>query len=213
MQLLEPVAWGRLRRCHEPVQPTAGVCPALRCTSDGPAFDFHRVAGKLDPVSRLFEFPKQVNELSARLVATGVVTMGLAFVITGWRWILIPLAYGFLARVAAGPRFSPLGLVVTKVLTPRFDRRNTIVPGAPKRFAQAIGAMSSITASVLVLSGHTGVARIVIAGLVAAASLEAFVGFCCGCWMFAQLMRAGIVPESVCAECNDLSLRRTTTSV
>jgi len=53
----------------------------------------------------------------------------------------------------------------------------------------------------------------VIAGLVGAASLEAFVGFCCGCWMFAQLMRAGLVPETVCAECNDLSLRRTATSV
>ncbi|CAB4692552.1 unannotated protein [freshwater metagenome] len=164
-------------------------------------------------MSRLFGFPKQVNELSARLVATGVVTMGLAFVITGWRWILIPLAYGFLARVAAGPRFSPLAQVVTKVLTPRLDRRNSLVPGAPKRFAQAIGAVFTLTASILVLTGNAGIARIVTAGLVGAASLEAFVGFCCGCWMFAQLMRAGIVPESVCAECNDLSLRRTTTSV
>jgi len=164
-------------------------------------------------VSRLFGFPKQVNELSARLVATGVVTMGLAFVITGWRWILIPLAYGFLARVAAGPRFSPLGLLVTKVLTPRLDRRNSLVPGAPKRFAQAIGAVFTLTASILVLTGNTGIARIVTAGLVGAASLEAFVGFCCGCWMFAQLMRAGLVPETVCAECNDLSLRRTATSV
>jgi hypothetical protein len=164
-------------------------------------------------VSRLFGFPKQVNELSARLVATGVVTMGLTFVITGWRWILIPLAYGFLARVAAGPRFSPLAQLVTKVLTPRLDRRNSLVPGAPKRFAQAIGAVFTLTASILVLTGNTGIARIVTVGLVGAASLEAFVGFCCGCWMFAQLMRAGVVPESVCAECNDLSLRRTTTSV
>lgn len=164
-------------------------------------------------MSRLFGFPKQVNELSARLVATGVVSMGLAFVITGWRWILIPLAYGFLARVVAGPRFSPLGLLVTKVLTPRLDRRNSLAPGAPKRFAQAIGAVFTLTASILVLTGNTGIARIVTVGLVGAASLEAFVGFCCGCWMFAQLMRAGIVPESVCAECNDLSLRRTTTSV
>ncbi|MEI7991918.1 MAG: DUF4395 domain-containing protein [Actinomycetota bacterium] len=164
-------------------------------------------------MSRLFGFPKQVNELSARLVATGVVTMGLAFVITGWRWILIPLAYGFLARLAAGPRFSPLGLLVTKVLTPRLDRRNSLVPGAPKRFAQAIGAVFTLTASILVLTGNTGIARIVTAGLVGAASLEAFVGFCCGCWMFAQLMRAGLVPETVCAECNDLSLRRTATSV
>lgn len=164
-------------------------------------------------MSRIFSFPKQVNELSARLVATGVVAMGLAFVVTGWGWILIPLTYGFVARVASGPRFSPLGLLVTKVLTPRLDRRNSLVAGAPKRFAQAIGAVFTVTASILVLTGNIGIARIVIAGLVGAASLEAFVGFCCGCWMFARLMAAGIVPESVCAECSDLSLRRATTSV
>ena len=162
-------------------------------------------------MSRLFEFPRQVNELSARLVASGVVAMGLTFVITGWGWILIPLTYGFLARVASGPRFSPLAQVVTKVLTPRLDRRNAFAAGPPKRFAQAIGSVFSATASVLVLTGHTGIARIVIAGLVGAASLEAFAGFCCGCWMFAQLMRAGVVPETVCAECNDLSLRRVST--
>jgi hypothetical protein len=164
-------------------------------------------------MSRVFGFPRQVNELSARLVATGVVAMGLLFVVTGWRWVLIPLAYGFLARVASGPRFSPLGLLVTKVLTPRLDRRYQLVAGPPKRFAQAIGSVFSITAGVLVLAGHTGIARIVIAGLVGAASLEAFVGFCCGCWMFAQLMRAGVVPETVCAECNDLSLRKVPTGV
>jgi len=164
-------------------------------------------------VSRIFSFPKQVNELSARLVATGVVAMGLTFAVTGWGWILIPLTYGFVARVASGPRFSPLGLLVTKVLTPRLDRRNHLVAGAPKRFAQGIGSAFTITASVLVLTGNTGIARIVIAGLVGAASLEAFVGFCCGCWVFAKLMVLGVVPESVCAECNDLSLRRATTSV
>jgi hypothetical protein len=126
---------------------------------------------------------------------------------------MIPLTYGFLARVSSGPRFSPLALLVTKVLTPRLDRRNHLVPGAPKRFAQAIGAAFTLTASVLVLTGHTGIARIVIAALVGAASLEAFLGFCCGCWVFGKLMLIGVVPQTVCAECNDLSLRRTATSV
>lgn len=139
--------------------------------------------------------------------------MGLTFAVTGWSWILIPLAYGFVARVASGPRFSPLGLLVTKVLTPRLDTRNSLVAGAPKRFAQGIGAVFTLTASVLVVTGNTGIARIVIAGLVGAASLEAFVGFCCGCWVFGRLIQTGLIRKSACLECNDLSLRRVTASV
>ena len=46
-----------------------------------------------------------------------------------------------------------------------------------------------------------------IAVLVVAASLEAFLGFCLGCKVFGVLMRLGVIPDDVCAECNDLSLR------
>jgi hypothetical protein len=43
--------------------------------------------------------------------------------------------------------------------------------------------------------------------LLFAASLEAFAGICLGCRAFAVLMRVGIIPERVCRECADLSLR------
>ena len=43
--------------------------------------------------------------------------------------------------------------------------------------------------------------------LAGAAFLEAAFGFCLGCKVFALLMKGGIIPESVCEECNDLSLR------
>ena len=46
-----------------------------------------------------------------------------------------------------------------------------------------------------------------IAMLAGAAFLEAAFGFCLGCKIFAVLIRAGIVSETVCEECNDLSLR------
>src|SRR6478736_3038965 len=60
-------------------------------------------------MARSFTFPNPVDEISARLVATGVVVMVSATLATGQWWILVPLVYGFVARVAAGPRFSPLG--------------------------------------------------------------------------------------------------------
>lgn len=160
---------------------------------------------------KVFVFPETVNETSARLVALGVVLQSVAFAILREWWVLVPLAYGFLARVVSGPTFSPLGLLVTRVVTPTLTnltgRPGRIVPGPPKRFAQAIGLVFSGTALILSLAGANAAAVVVIIGLTAAASLEAFVGYCLGCAIFAQLMRIGVIPDSVCEDCNDISRR------
>ena len=155
----------------------------------------------------VFSFPNPVNDVAARTVATGVVIMALAVAVLGWGWVLIPLTYGFVARVLTGPTLSPLGQFATRVVAPRLPRHEKLVPGPPKRFAQAIGVVFSVTGSVLWLAGATGASRIVIALLAGAAFLEAAFGFCLGCRIFAVLMRVGVIPQSVCEECNDLSLR------
>ncbi len=157
--------------------------------------------------SRLFAFPNPVNDVSARTVATGVVIMAVLVAALGWGWVLIPLTYGFIARVLTGPTLSPLGQFAVRVVAPRLPQHEKLVPGPPKRFAQGIGVAFTVTASVLWLAGAPGAARIVVAMLAVAATLEAAFGFCLGCKVFALLMRAGVVPESVCEECNDLSLR------
>jgi hypothetical protein len=43
-----------------------------------------------------------------------------------------------------------------------------------------------------------------VGAILVAASLEAFVGFCLGCWMFRLLMRVGMVPEETCEACRDI---------
>lgn len=154
-----------------------------------------------------FSFPNPVNDVAARTVATGVVVMGLLVAGLGWGWVLVPLTYGFVARVLAGPRISPLGQLAVRVVAPRLPGHEKLVPGPPKRFAQGIGVAFSVTASALWLAGAPGAARVVIALLVVAATLEAALGFCLGCKVFAVLMRLGLIPDDVCAECNDLSLR------
>jgi hypothetical protein len=158
-------------------------------------------------MDRFLSFPNPVNDVAARAVASGVVVMSLAIVLLGWGWVLVPLTYGFIVRVLAGPKISPLGLIATRVVAPLLPRHEKLVPGPPKRFAQAIGVAFSVTGSLLWLSGATGAAKVVIGMLVAAAFLEAAFGFCLGCRIFAVLMRIGVIPEEICAECNDLSLR------
>jgi hypothetical protein len=157
---------------------------------------------------RVFGFPNPVNEVSARLVAAGVVGLSAAFLATRWNWLVLPLAHGFVARVAAGPRFSPLGRLVTEVVTPRLGVEPKLVPGPPKRFAQGIGAALSLTAVVLAFGfGAVGAAQVVVGMIAVAATLEAALGFCLGCKLFALGMRVGLVPETVCEACNDLSRR------
>jgi hypothetical protein len=82
------------------------------------------------------------------------------------------------------------------------------VPGPPKRFAQTIGAVLSTAAAVLLSVGVAPVALVLLALLIAAASLEAFAGFCLGCWIFGRLQSAGVIPESVCEACNNIAVRR-----
>jgi hypothetical protein len=153
---------------------------------------------------RHLTFPNPVNETSARLVAFGVVLMGITFLVFRQWWLLVPLAFGFLARVLAGPRFSPLGRLVTEVVTPRLRVEHRFVPGPPKRFAQGIGLVFSGGALLAWALGAPVVSVVLIVGLVVAASLEAFAGVCLGCIVFGYLMRWGIIPATVCESCNDL---------
>ena len=153
----------------------------------------------------VFSFPDPVNEVSARLVATGVVLLAITTIALDQPWLTLVLAYGFLARVLTGPTLSPLGQVVTRVITPRLGVAPRLVAGPPKRFAQGIGAVFSVTAAVLALGLHQrGAAYVVLGMLVVAASLEAFAGYCLGCKAFALLMRAGVIPERMCERCNDI---------
>jgi hypothetical protein len=155
-----------------------------------------------------FSFPETVDEVSARLVATGVVAMSTAYLATRSPLILGVMVYGFAARVGFGPRFSPLARLVTQFVRPRLTTLvSREVPGPPKRFAQGIGLAFSATALVLALSGSTGASVAVMTALLVAASLEAFAGFCAGCWAFRQIMHAGLIPADSCEACNDFTKR------
>jgi uncharacterized protein DUF4395 len=151
---------------------------------------------------KLFSFPNPVNEVSARLVAGGVLVMSLAAIVLGQPWIAVVIAYGFVARVLTGPTLSPLGQVVTRVITPRLNVTPRPVPGPPKRFAQGMGAVFSVTAAVLGVGlGLDTEADTLLGLLVVAAALESVFAFCIGCKLFALLMRAGVIPEAVCERC------------
>lgn len=154
----------------------------------------------------LFSFPDPVNEVSARLVAGGVVILALATLISQQHWLVYVIAGGFIARVLTGPSLSPLGQLVTRVITPRLPVAPKLVPGPPKRFAQLIGASFTGTAAILAGLGYWTAAEVLVGMIIAAATLESVFAYCLGCKAFALLMRAGVIPEEVCARCNNINL-------
>lgn len=155
----------------------------------------------------LFTFPDPVNEIAARTVAAGVVLLTGAYLVSGSVWLLTAITYGFMARVVAGPTLSPLGQLATRIVVPRLARPERPVPGPPKRFAQAIGAGLSVAALAAHLGGFGLAASVLVALIAVAATLEAALGFCLGCIIFARLMAVGLVPASMCEACNQLASR------
>jgi hypothetical protein len=163
-------------------------------------------------MQQLFSFPNPVNEKAARVVAGVVLATVILTLATGWYWLLIPLAYGFWARVLTGPTLSPLGWLAQNVVAPRLGPKRP-VPGPPKRFAQGMGAVMSTAALVLALIvGDHAAADGVLIAFLPAAGLESIVGYCVGCKIFGALMRLGVIPETVCAECADISRRLRTSA-
>jgi hypothetical protein len=163
-----------------------------------------------DHLRSLFSFPNPVNEIAARSVAAGVVVMSTLALVLGIPWLLVPLVYGFWARVLTGPSLSPLGQLATRVVAPALPFEERPTPGPPKRFAQAMGAAMSTAALVVWLTAGFSVARWVLVPLDGAAFLESAFGICLGCRVFAVLMSLGVIPERVCQECADLSRRHQT---
>jgi hypothetical protein len=152
----------------------------------------------------MFGFPNPVNEKAARVVAGVVALTGVLILLTGARWLLAPLAYGFWARVLTGPTLSPLGRVAMRVVAPRLGAPK-YVAGPPKRFAQGMGAAFTTSAAVLALGfGADTAADVLTVLLVVAATLESVFALCLGCQVFALLMRAGLVPEETCERCANI---------
>ncbi len=102
--------------------------------------------------------PHPVNEVAARTVVGMMVGLTVVIIVTDLRWLMFVLTYGFLARVLTGPTLSPTGLLATTAIAPKTIRRHEPMAGPPKRFAQTVGLVFSMTALVLAYAANSLVA-------------------------------------------------------
>ena len=161
--------------------------------------------------SGVIGFPRTINEKAARVVAGVVALTALVALLAPAHWLVVPLAYGFRARVLTGPKLSPLGRLDSRVIAPRLGEPK-VVPGPPKRFAQGVGAAITTAAVAALALGATGTVELLLVLMLVAATLESALAVCLGCHAFALLMRAGVIPAAICAECADIRRRSGSTT-
>lgn len=154
----------------------------------------------------LFGYPRVVDDVVIRTVASLVLATVLVAAVSGAWWLFVVLAVDFWLRVASGPRFSPYAQAALRVIRPRLPLPPRDTPGPPKRFAATIGAVLTTAIAALFAVGATTAAWLLAVLMIVFPALEAVFGFCVGCRLFALGMRWGLVPADVCAECNDISL-------
>lgn len=165
-------------------------------------------------LSAISRFPAIVDDVTVRLIAGVILGIGAIALVTQQWWVYAVLAADFLARSVVGPQVSPLARFVQRFVRPRVRVATRPTAGAPKQFAAAIGAVMTTAATVFLLVdttvGSTGAYHVALGigvVMVVFPALEAFLGLCVGCKVFAVLIRAGWVDESVCLDCAPASWR------
>src|SRR6478735_2575182 len=148
-------------------------------------------------------FPAVVDDVTVRLIAAVVLVVGSVALVTQQWWLYAVLAIDFTLRAALGPKASPVAQLVQRWIRPAVRAPQQPTAGTPKRFAASIGADMTLAATALWVVSLATVAIMVVFAL-----LESAFGICVGCFLFAGLMRIGLVPEEVCLECADISKRR-----
>ena len=108
---------------------------------------------------------------------------------------------------AGVPSASPLAILVNRWVRPRVAAAPRYTAGPPKRFAAAVGAVLTVAATVSWLAGTRPPVLLIGVVMVVFPALESVAGVCVGCIVFGWLMRLGVIPESVCLECADITRR------
>lgn len=156
---------------------------------------------------RISRFPNIVDDVSVRLIAGVILLLGVVALAAHQWWLYAVLATDFVLRAGWGPSASPVAILVNRWVRPRVAAAPRYTAGPPKRFAAAVGAVFTLAATIFWLAGTSLPVVLIGAVMVVFPALESLAGICVGCIVFGWLMRFGVIPESVCLECADLTRR------
>ena len=128
--------------------------------------------------------------------ACTVVLTALAFLLN--QPIIVVITAVIMAIAALAPNVSPYRLLYRYIVVPLHLLRPRIVEDdpAPHRFAQGVGAVFLIAASILLfLTKATVVGWVLDLIVFVLAGINLTVGFCAGCFVYYHLGRLGLLPR------------------
>ena len=130
-----------------------------------------------------------INENKVRITAFFVLLITLVFLFTnGWLFAAF-LLIDFALRAFKLGNYSPLGLLSGAVVK-QLKIRNKPTDRAPKRFAALVGFLFSGLVLAALLLNLILVSQITAGVLIIFAFLEAFAGFCAGCYVYSFIKRS-----------------------
>ncbi len=137
----------------------------------------------------------RIDKRVARLNAFWVALALGAFLVFGWRWILLFLFVEFFLRGFLRGRMSPLAALSRRVVA-SFRSPPRLQWAASKVFAAKLGCIFSLVAFLVSLAGVGTAAKILAGCLLLLAGLEAFAGYCVGCQIHSTLYRVGVLRDA-----------------
>ncbi len=111
-----------------------------------------------------------------------------AILITGNGWLALAQLIVFVLG-AVSLRHAPYGVLFRRVVAPRLGPPARFEAAEPPRFAQAVGAVFLLIATIGYIAGAPVVGMVATAAALVAAFLNAAFGFCLGCEVYLVLRR------------------------
>ncbi|GAB7051266.1 DUF4395 domain-containing protein [Catenuloplanes indicus] len=109
-------------------------------------------------------------------------------VVTGSGWLALAQTLVFTIS-AAVPSLAPYGLIYRTLVAPRLAPPAELEAPEPPRFAQLVGMIFTVVATIGYLSGAPLIGMIFTGFALFAAFLNAAFGFCLGCQMYLVIRR------------------------
>jgi len=116
----------------------------------------------------------------AALAVAVLVSAPTAAIITGF------LALDFIIRAFIKPKYSPVATLARGTVS-GLNLTRKMVDNAPKVFAARIGVLFSVVTTILYAVNLLYAGTVILVILLICASLESFLSFCLGCWMYSLL--------------------------
>jgi hypothetical protein len=134
-------------------------------------------------MKRLADPYRDLDVIDSRAPRFNQATIGLLAtlaVATGWWWLLGVLGLQLLVGLTLGRRFCLPCLAYFELVQPRFGE-GTLEDARPPRFANLVGAVFLVAATVAHAAGLTTLGSVLGAIVATLALLAAATGFCTGC--------------------------------